>query len=76
MDNKDKETKERVKKIQEMYDTKYGGISGDEVMIYILDKLETGANRLNRLTITLIILTIALAILTTLDIIRSFAIGG
>ena len=56
------------KEMGKIYDEKYGGISGNIVMIYLLDKLEDGTKKLNRLTITLIILTIVLAIIAGIDI--------
>ena len=55
-------------KIDNIYLGKYKGISGDEVMVYLLERLDNSTNRLKYLTIALLILTAVLAVLTALQV--------
>ena len=66
MPNKRDDIAESVKKVTDSY---YGGrgegdISTDHIMVYLLDKLKRGTDRLNCLTFVLIIFTLVLAVLT------------
>ncbi|MFC1909516.1 hypothetical protein ACFLXD_06720 [Chloroflexota bacterium] len=63
--------RERKKKLVE----KYGEVTYNEIMILLLERLDSGTNKLNTLTRVLIALTIVLGILTAITIIRSYNIG-
>ena len=65
--NRDKNEKIQGK-ISKLYLEKYGGMSGDEVLIYLTEELIKGTNKLNILTIVLIVLTAVLIVLTGVSI--------
>lgn len=62
---KNQRLQERIRKL---YEGKYGGISSDEVQIFLTEELIKGTKRLNYLTCALIGLTVILAILTGMSI--------
>lgn len=54
--------------IEELFNRDFGGlsssgISSDEIIVYLLHKLNKGTNKLNYLTITLIVLTALLGVI-------------
>ena len=67
MEKEDNELRQEIKKL---YEGKYQSMSGDEVAIYILEQLKDGTTKLNRLTITLICLTVVLAALAVVQILK------
>jgi len=64
---KEDKIKKREQKVHKFYKS-FGEPSGDELIAYFVNKLETSTNVLCGLTITLAILTIALVVMTAIDI--------
>ena len=58
-----------VNEIHELYERKYGGMSSDEIIVYLLEKLDEGTSRLNYLTKALIFLTVFLGLVAVSQII-------
>ncbi|MFA5317190.1 MAG: hypothetical protein WC369_07215 [Dehalococcoidales bacterium] len=49
---------------------KYGEMGEEQIIIHLLERLDTGTAKLNKLTIALIALTVVLAVLTVFAIVN------
>ncbi len=72
MSNKERRREKRQQKVRNILEDKYGGISRELIMVYLLDRLDEGTGRLNYLTIALVILTIVLGVLTAVLVAKAF----